>query len=394
MARTIPPAGPTLNARVTHPAVALIAGALCWTLAIMVSLAFSGAPTVAAAAQASVAQQPAPANPAPAQPAPAKAEPAKRNPFLDPEEEEEEEKEQAAPGKPKNPFANPFELDEEENAAPRVRNFTYTGTAKCARCHMKQLAAYREGPHGRAWDERTPAAALGCETCHGPGQAHDDEPAEKELLLRPFKGMPPREANEFCLTCHNTGEHIEWQGSVHAARNVPCSGCHSIHAPRSEKGNLREATIVATCSRCHRDKAAKMQRSSHMPVREGKMDCTSCHSSHGSNNVRLLRSGNTVNESCLSCHAEKRGPFLWEHAPVRESCTTCHDAHGSSNDRMLVARSPMICQRCHIASRHPSTVYDGLALNSRSNRLVGRACANCHPNIHGSNHPSGQFLER
>ena len=50
--------------------------------------------------------------------------------------------------------------------------------------------------------------------------------------------------------------------------------------------------------------------------------------------------------------------MLWEHAPVRENCATCHDPHGSSNDRMLVVRMPMLCQRCHVATQHPATIYD------------------------------------
>lgn len=382
-----PPRLPVLRWVPSRPAVAIVAGVICWTLAAMVSLAFSAPQTPPA--QPPPTEQAAP-KPAPPAPEGAQAPEPKKNPFLS--EEEEEEEGQATPGqaKPKNPF----ELDDEELNAPKTRSFTYTGTAKCARCHMKQLEGYRQGPHGRQWDERTPASALGCEACHGPGQAHDDEPAEKGLLLRPFVKMSPREANELCLSCHNRSEHAGWEGSAHAARNVPCSGCHSIHDPKSKERSLREATVVATCARCHREKAAKMQRASHMPVREGKMDCTSCHGPHGSTNVRLLKAGNTVNESCLSCHAEKRGPFMWEHAPVRENCTTCHDAHGSSNDRMLVAKSPMICQRCHIVSRHPATIYDSVALGNRNNRLIGRACVNCHPNLHGSNHPSGQFFER
>jgi DmsE family decaheme c-type cytochrome len=126
-----------------------------------------------------------------------------------------------------------------------------------------------------------------------------------------------------------------------------------------------------------------------MPVREGKMECSSCHNPHGSQNVKLLREGNSVTESCVSCHAEKRGPFLWEHAVVRENCVTCHDPHGSNNDRMLTAKVPMLCQRCHIHSRHPATIYDSTAVNvSKSNRVVGRACLNCHSQVHGSNHPS------
>ena len=98
---------------------------------------------------------------------------------------------------------------------------------------------------------------------------------------------------------------------------------------------------------------------------------------------------------CTGCHTDKRGPMLWEHAPVRENCATCHDPHGSSNDRMLVVRMPMLCQRCHIATKHPSSIYDNNAITvNKSNRMFGRSCMNCHQNIHGSNHPSGQFFMR
>jgi DmsE family decaheme c-type cytochrome len=125
------------------------------------------------------------------------------------------------------------------------------------------------------------------------------------------------------------------------------------------------------------------------------MECSSCHNPHGSQNVKMLREGHSVNESCASCHAEKRGPFLFEHAPGRESCVTCHDPHGSNNERMLVARLPMLCQRCHIATRHPGSIYDEAQLNvAKSNRIVGRGCVNCHSNIHGSNHPSGNRFVR
>ncbi len=77
-----------------------------------------------------------------------------------------------------------------------------------------------------------------------------------------------------------------------------------------------------------------MLRSSHMPMREGKIVCTDCHNPHGSYSEKLLRA-NSVNENCYTCHAEKRGPFLWEHAPVRENCLNCHDPHGSINEYLL-----------------------------------------------------------
>jgi DmsE family decaheme c-type cytochrome len=269
----------------------------------------------------------------------------------------------------------------------------YIGAAKCRTCHEVQAKGYTESPHARGWDERAPAADRGCETCHGPGRLHVEDVGASGRL-RNFKKIAPRDVSETCMTCHNREEHTNWQGGMHDARNVTCVNCHSVHTPKSEKGHLRGETVVATCAPCHREKVAKLQRSGHMPVREGKMDCSSCHNQHGSTNVRMLRAGNTVNEFCASCHSEKRGPFLWDHAPVRESCITCHDPHGSGNDRMLVAKAPMLCQRCHVGTGHPVRPYDGVALTASSNRLVGRGCVNCHSNIHGSNHPSGQFFQR
>jgi DmsE family decaheme c-type cytochrome len=277
--------------------------------------------------------------------------------------------------------------------APGRQTAGYVGVAECTSCHELQARGYRGSPHARAWDARAPAAAQGCETCHGPGRAHVDDPGAKGAI-RNFLVLAPREVSDVCTSCHNREVHAQWQGSTHDSRNITCITCHSVHTPKSEKAQLKRATVVEVCAQCHRDKAAKLQRSAHMPVREGKMDCSSCHNQHGSTNVRLLRTGNTVVELCVSCHAEKRGPFLWDHPPVRETCVTCHDPHGSSNDRLLVSKVPMLCQRCHIGTRHPSTVYDQVALTNRSNRLVNRGCLNCHSNIHGSNHPSGQFFQR
>ena len=100
---------------------------------------------------------------------------------------------------------------------------------------------------------------------------------------------------------------------------------------------------IDTCSQCHKNKRAEIWRTSHMPVREGKMTCSSCHNPHGSFGESLLKEA-TVNDTCYKCHAEKRGPFLFEHAPVRESCTNCHDPHGSVNDFMLKISRPRLCQ--------------------------------------------------
>jgi DmsE family decaheme c-type cytochrome len=272
----------------------------------------------------------------------------------------------------------------------------YVGEKSCIECHDAQKGAYYESVHSRATDPRTPAARKQCETCHGPTGQHADDPVIYPIK-NDFTKMAPAATTAICTTCHNRGEHALWDGSQHEARGVTCTNCHSMHSPKSEDAQLVKATQLQVCSTCHQDKVAKLQRSAHMPVREGKLECTTCHNTHGSTNTKLLRAGDSVGEACTSCHAEKRGPYLWEHAPGRDGCVSCHDPHGTSNDRMLVTRTPMLCQRCHVATRHPSTIYDAAALGggtSPTARVAGRSCVECHAAIHGSNHPSGQRFLR
>jgi DmsE family decaheme c-type cytochrome len=268
----------------------------------------------------------------------------------------------------------------------------YVGTAKCLECHEQSIQG---SMHARAEDPRTPSAKQGCESCHGPGSKHAEDPTSFPVLA--FTRATADDVNTACATCHNRGEHALWDGSQHENRGLSCASCHSVHTPKSEMGQLKAKDQLTLCATCHRDKVAKLDRSGHMPVREGKMQCSTCHNTHGSTNVRLLRKGDSIAEACTSCHAEKRGPFLWEHAPSRDGCITCHDPHGSSNERMLVAKPPILCQRCHVMTRHPSTIYDQALVGSGASpsvRIFARSCVTCHSAIHGSNHPSGQRFIR
>jgi DmsE family decaheme c-type cytochrome len=289
----------------------------------------------------------------------------------------------------------PLSATQTPTAQPSTPPPGYAGSDACVLCHTDQDTSLKGTQHGRAANPRSPAAGYGCESCHGPGQAHVDDDAKGHILK--FSAMKPADVSQTCLTCHNRGAHAAWEGSTHEARNLSCTTCHSVHKPASFERQLVKTTESGLCATCHRLQVAKTERAvAHMPVREGKLSCSTCHNPHGSiSNVKALKAGSSVSESCISCHTEMRGPMLWEHAPVRENCTTCHDPHGSSNDRMLAVRMPMLCQRCHVATRHPASIYDNNAITvNKSNRMFGRSCVNCHSNVHGSNHPSGQFFMR
>jgi DmsE family decaheme c-type cytochrome len=280
--------------------------------------------------------------------------------------------------------------------APRMANAQqragYAGTAACMDCHKETFDSFNNSLHGKVVDPRTPASVQGCETCHGPGAKHAENPDEK---IRDFKTLNAKATTEVCTSCHTSGEHALWAGSKHEARGVGCTTCHSVHNAKSDN-LIKTSTQPQLCANCHQNIVNKLARFNHMPVREDKLVCSSCHNTHGSQNVKLLKSGTTVAEACTSCHSEKRGPYLWEHAPVANSCTTCHDPHGSSNERLLVAKVPFLCQRCHVTSRHPPTVYSEYTIknSSNGNKITGRGCIVCHAQIHGSNSPTGNAFLR
>lgn len=275
---------------------------------------------------------------------------------------------------------------------------SYVGQQACQDCHDAQFKTWEHNPHHGARHDANPAGnEVQCESCHGPGSLHVEAGGDKDnpgfATIRALKKMKPEDASEVCSTCHRTSEQFHWPTSMHARSGVGCVDCHNVHEPKDPGGQmlLQARTATDQCVKCHHDKRAELAHSAHMPIREGGMTCADCHNPHGSPAKYMVR-GMSNNELCESCHMDKRGPFLWEHPPVREDCVSCHMPHGSNNEKVLASKKPFLCQRCHIATRHPSTLYDRPDLVS--NRLFNRSCTNCHSQVHGSNHPSGKTFLR
>ena len=256
--------------------------------------------------------------------------------------------------------------------------------SECRTCHEQTVTAFEKTSHA--------GIAASCASCHGDTNEHLKSNLEKGEPgpIQSFKNLKAAEASRACLSCHeNKGGQKHWAGSSHDTRDVSCVSCHNPHpaAGKSTKALLR-APQLQLCTTCHQQKKAALMRSSHMPLREGKLECSSCHNAHGTPYEKNLLQVST-NENCYTCHAEKRGPFLWEHAPVRESCTNCHDAHGSVQDKLLKVKQPLLCQQCHQAASHPGPAYP-----AGSRYAFNQGCLHCHPAIHGSTHPSGNRFFR
>jgi DmsE family decaheme c-type cytochrome len=266
----------------------------------------------------------------------------------------------------------------------------------CLNCHDEpHITSILHTAHAVKGDPRTGVADQGCQSCHGDSDAHLLKPADGQPRAEPgvvFSGphaSPVAARNAQCLGCHQDADHMHWPGSAHATSDIACTSCHASHPEKDAV--LTKQTQPQVCFNCHAEQRAANLRPSHHPVLEGIITCSDCHNPHGSDGPHLLKTA-TVNETCLTCHDEKRGPFLWEHAPVQEDCTICHTPHGSVQASLLKMRPPYLCQNCHEESLHNSQPFSGANLPgaSQASRVLAlRACLNCHTEIHGSNHPSG-----
>jgi len=296
------------------------------------------------------------------------------------------------------------------DAAPADRSLA--GDAACTRCHdqgeTKPVLSIYKTRHGVKADGRTP----GCQSCHGASIDHvknekgtDPRPPVDVAFAKSDAGGAKAQV-ETCIACHKNGQRGHWDGSQHETAGMSCTACHAVHVEHDKV--LAKQTQPDVCFTCHKSERAQTHRISTHPLLAGKMACSDCHNPHGSTGPVLMRTG-SINETCFQCHAEKRGPFLWEHQPVTEACVTCHTPHGSNITPLLKQRTPFLCQACHTGD-HAAQVNSGanlqngavttakgqLPLASAAGRaqLAGRNCLSCHFLVHGSNHPAGDKFNR
>jgi len=266
----------------------------------------------------------------------------------------------------------------------------FVGTDTCAACHEDIANAIAKSPHHlvdtdkkRGWDGRV------CESCHGPGQKHA-ESGDAAAIHNPAR-LAAAAADRICLTCHlNQPTHIGRLQSSHARDAVACTTCHKVHANGPGGLVLRKAAAInEQCAGCHDNVWAQFQRPNHHKLPEGAMACVDCHNPHGSIRPAMTQAFAANEPGCFTCHGDKRGPFAFEHAPVRfGGCATCHEPHGSANPRMLTRQSVQyVCLECHanlpaLNGTRTIGVVPPAFHDLRSPTFQN--CTVCHQKIHGS----------
>jgi DmsE family decaheme c-type cytochrome len=267
----------------------------------------------------------------------------------------------------------------------------YAGSEACGACHEDIANAFARNPHHAVdADARRGWQGKACESCHGPGQKHT-ESLSAEDIRNPAR-LAAATADKLCLTCHlGQATHVGRLQSSHAKDQVSCTTCHKIHANGPFGLVARKpAAINQLCATCHINVMAQFQKPFHHRVVEGAMSCVDCHNPHGSTRTAMAQSFAANEPGCFQCHGDKRGPFTFEHAPVRfESCATCHEAHGSANPRMLTRPVvQQVCLECHanlpaaVITKTAAGVVPPAFHDLRSPRYQN--CTVCHQKIHGS----------
>ena len=295
----------------------------------------------------------------------------------------------------------------------------YVGVDKCQSCHKAETTEFRKTGHSKL---TFPGKEYiqGCETCHGPGRAHSDsveaahgDDAENAVALKKypifsFHGSPEQNAAR-CMSCHVSSKQQEFFAhSEHAGHGIFCNQCHATHLVddvkdlsksdlsypqgyffnfpklsdeiRWQHNSLLKQSEPELCFTCHRTLQAQFALPVDHRVPEGLMKCSDCHNPHGTLNLASMNKPGW--ETCVKCHVEKRGPFVFEHPAVKvEGCVACHNPHGSTNRMLLVRREGrQLCLQCHTGFHGQAAVP-----HSRLGFQTSGECVRCHMTVHGSN---------
>ncbi len=267
-------------------------------------------------------------------------------------------------------------------------NADYVGNDNCLKAchdHDRNALFLKESVHGQQVAVDTGMPPTNCETCHGPGSLAVAHAAENKKCdttqFVPLKDLPAAARSLLCLKCHSSYSMHNlqfWPGSVHARADVSCTDCHQLHKQANQK--LQGEDINRVCAGCHQAIYTQFSLFSRHPLREGKMTCVSCHEPHGSLGGDNLGSADQKS-LCAKCHADKTGPFIYEHGDLMDDCGHCHQPHGSPFSGLLKYQEPFLCLECHIghteneSPRAPATAFK---------RGIFTRCTSCHTQIHGS----------
>jgi len=189
------------------------------------------------------------------------------------------------------------------------RKGSYSESEVCSECHDDKDTLKRSGFH----------KFLACETCHGPGAKHAEDPETTPPSA-------PRE-RDYCSLCHAyDASRPTGFPQINPLVHNPLKACISCHEPHDPK----PTEVPRECSACHGGISRTMAISPHI-----QLDCTTCHEvpkNHKTTPRAAKPSKPESREFCGKCHAEGsdvKGPPRVDMKTHGEKylCWQCHYPH-------------------------------------------------------------------
>jgi len=195
----------------------------------------------------------------------------------------------------------------------------------CIACHSGRPQAVLGG-NGRFLDPPFQELAIGCENCHGPGEAHVREIREGDSntagathsIVNPAK-LEPWLADNICMSCHQAGDAIVLQPGKDYRDFKPGTplddtlGIFMVPPRRdSPQTDLLEHYFSMTLSKCYRSSG-------------GHLGCITCHDPHVEPAAQDAPAYYRV--KCLSCHTEKSCALplgIRQRKTPPDDCAGCH----------------------------------------------------------------------
>lgn len=217
----------------------------------------------------------------------------------------------------------------------------------CIFCHSGRANTIA-GTNGRYSDPPFAEAAIGCEKCHGPGQAHiramnnPSGRATEMKIVNPAK-LAPGMADNICMACHQTGD----------ARVLKPGRSYSDIRPGKPLDDVLSIFLIPPTpnsppSSDHVEHYYSMVLSKCYRASKGRLSCISCHDPHVQ--PTDTEAPAYYNRKCMACHNSEscRLPLSKRasSAPA-DNCVGCHMpkrdiqviSHSSATNHRIVATS-------------------------------------------------------
>ena len=205
----------------------------------------------------------------------------------------------------------------------------------CVSCHSGRPQPVLDG-NGKFHKPPFQELAVGCENCHGPGEAHIAA-ASTDTIVNPAK-LSGWLADNVCLPCHQTGDARVLRTAKSYNDFSPGSvldGTLSIFivpftAQSPPQDDLLEHYLSMRLSKCYRQSA-------------GKLSCVTCHDPHVQ--PTTTEAPDFFRKRCLTCHTDQSCSVAASERQKQNPADNCIGCHMPKRDVKVISHSVLTNHR-------------------------------------------------